>query len=284
MKTFSKQPSNEEKLTIVPCSLCGSHQYRHRWWINGARFVTCTECHLVFQNPRPDYNDLAARYDDAYFQYEIDNEESFFQLMLMGLKDAGFFKSILPSLPSVRRFLDIGCATGRLLSHMKSLGWETAGVELCAESADYGNKTHAVNIHSCDLFQANFPSEHFSTVHASHLIEHVDNPKKFVDEVARILLPGGVFVCVTPTIDGFQSRLHGKQWRSAIPDHVTLFSKKTLRDMCTQAGLKVEVKKTWGGLAAGTAPIWLKKIADRWVKVLGCGDVLLYVARKQAPE
>jgi hypothetical protein len=38
--------------------------------------------------------------------------------------------------------------------------------------------------------------------------------------------------------------------------------------------------KTWGGLAAGTAPGWLKKPVDRLAKKWNFGDVILVVARK----
>ena len=128
--------------------------------------------------------------------------------MLLGLEDASFFGSVVPTLPPINRILDIGCATGRLLSHFKSLGWETRGADLCAESAAYGNEKYGVGIQVGDLLSLDFPSRHFSVVHASHLIEHVDNPALFADKVARILTEEGVFICVTPTIDGFQARLH----------------------------------------------------------------------------
>ena len=102
-----------------------------------------------------------------------------------------------------------------------------------------------------------------------------------MNEIARLLIKGGVFICVTPSIDGFQALLHRGKWRSLIPDHITLFSKKTLRRLLRNAGLSVEIVRTWGGLAVGTAPVWLKKRVDRWVKVLGSGDVVLMAARKK---
>ncbi len=281
MKTFSKTPSDSESLKTVSCPVCGGESFIHRWLIDGARFVQCKACRLVLQNPQPISQDLGARYDDEYFRYEVENEEAFFRLMMLGLNDASFFDKIVPTLPSVNRILDIGCATGRLLSHFKSLGWETGGVDLCAESANYGNKKYDVGIQVGDLLQLGLKEGYYSVIHASHLIEHVDNPGIFVNEIARLLIKGGVFICVTPSIDGFQALLHGGKWRSLIPDHITLFSRKTLKRLLRNAGLSVEIVRTWGGLAVGTAPTWLKKRVDRWVKVLGAGDVVLMAARKK---
>jgi hypothetical protein len=85
---------------------------------------------------------------------------------------------------------------------------------------------------------------------------------------------------VTPNIGGLQARLFGSEWRSAIPDHVTLFDKITLERLLAGAGLAVEKTKTWGGLAAGAAPGWIKRPVDRLSKKFGFGDVVMMVARK----
>ena len=280
MKTYSKTALGDELLQYTPCPVCGNDNSSPIWKVDGACFARCKGCGLVQQNPRPKREDFASRYDNEYFQYEIENEESFFRLMMLGLEDIHFFENIAPTLGEEKRILDVGCATGRLLKHFKSLGWRTDGVELCAESANYGNTHYGVDIHVGDLMELDFPDASFSLVHASHLIEHLDNPSAFAAKVADLLIRNGVFICVTPAMDGLQARLFGKQWRSAIPDHITLFTKPTLKKLLENAGLTIEHVATWGGLAIGAAPLWLKKIADRWVKVVGLGDVVLMAARK----
>jgi len=280
MKTFSKTPAPDEKVEVIPCPVCGGAYFDEKWEIAGSHFVNCRTCGLLLQNPQPLRASLALRYDAEYCAYEIQNQETFFSLMLLGLQDAAFFENIAPTLPSPRKILDVGCATGRLLRHFKEKGWETAGIEICKESAEYGNREYGVNIAVTSMGEFGFPDESFSTVHASHLIEHVDNPTMLAAEVARVLAPGGVFICVTPTTDGFQARLFGSSWRSAIPDHVTLFSLKTLTRLLSNVSLHVELVRTWGGLAAGTVPHWIKKPIDYLAKKWGFGDVLLVVARK----
>lgn len=280
MKTFSKVPVAGEDSRVISCPVCGGGEFRSKWEIEGASFVSCRVCSLIIQNPQPVRNALAARYDAEYFTYEIENEESFFTLMMLGLKDAGFFKNIVPTLPEERRILDVGCATGRLLRHFKQAGWETAGVELCRESVEYGNREYGVNIKMASMEEAGFTDTRFSVVHASHLIEHVEDPAAFTDEVARLLLPGGVFICVTPSSDGMQAKLFGAAWRSAIPDHVSLFNKRTLSRLLGNSGLEVEIIRTWGGLGVGISPAWLKKPIDKLAKKWNFGDVVLIVARK----
>ena len=108
MKTFSMSPG-EEKKRLIRCPVCGYPESSPRW-SGSMGFATCGRCGLVYQNPQPMLEDLAQRYDDEYFEYELENEENFFSLMRKGLEDIGF-PAIAGDLP--RKFLDVGCATGK---------------------------------------------------------------------------------------------------------------------------------------------------------------------------
>ena len=279
MKTFSKTPAESKHIEKI-CAGCGGDRFKPAWKDFTIPFVKCKNCGLVFQNPQPVPDELVGRYDSEYFDYEIDNEDNFFNLMLLGLGDVGFFeieKKLLGKLQQEGKrpvFLDVGCATGRLIFEMKGRGWDVAGVEVCEPAARYGIENRGVDIRISPLEAASFDTASIDVVHCSHLIEHLAEPEVFVEEVARILKPGGIFIIVTPDISGFQARLFGAQWRSAIADHMYLFSKKTLSDLMLKSGFKIQNTASWGGLAAGTAPRWLKRMADSLAKTAGIGDVI----------
>jgi len=275
MKTFSMTPGEETKRQI-DCPVCGCPENSPRW-SGSMGFVTCNSCKLVYQNPQPVLADLALRYDDRYFEYELENEENFFSLMLMGLDDIGF-PDVVGDLP--RSFLDVGCATGKLIAHVKGAGFSEQGVEICAPSARYGIEKRGVNIFIGTLEQAAFRDESFGVVHCSHLIEHLTDPAAFVEEVKLILVPGGIFIVTTPDISGMQARLFKENWRSAIHDHMVLFSRNTLRRLLEDKGFRVEKRRSWGGLAVGTAPAFVKNAADKACKLLNQGDVMILLARK----
>jgi len=239
----------------------------------------------VLQNPQPVFKDVFNRYDKEYFEYEIKNEEAFFSLMLMALSDIGFDsldvaleKSGLP-----KKILDIGCATGKFLYEFKNKGWDVAGIEICKEAAEYGNIHRNVSIYNCTLEEASFPEKSFSVVHASHLIEHLNDPVSFLKEVYRILHDKGFFIVVTPNIDSFQNFIFKSYWRSAIADHLFLYSLKTLKKICNDNGFILMKKGTWGGIPVGKAPAPIKKIFDKIAKKTGCGDVMVMLFKKSLP-
>jgi SAM-dependent methyltransferase len=237
-------------------------------------------------NPQPLADEVGRRYGEDYLVYELANEEPFLELQLLALKDSGFW-DLEGELKKRReldgrkpRVLDCGCAAGALLAELRDRGWDCAGVEICRAEAEYARRERKLDVRSLPLEENRFPGASFDAVLASHLIEHLNSPAAFVSEVRRILAPGGFFIVTTPNIDGFQARLFRGRWRSAIFDHLYLFSVKTLSALLVQKGFVIEKTVTWGGLAAGTAPRPLKRLFDRLAKRCGFGDVVLIRARK----
>ena len=279
-KTYSSAPADERKETVA-CALCGSTGAAPFLSSPGVRFVRCRSCSLVYQDPRPIFADLRRRYGADYFSYELRNEANFFELMKLGLRDVEF-DALTEGLPRPRSVLDVGCATGMLLAWMREKGWTVQGVDLCVESARYGTANRGVPIFAGTLEEARFPAGSFSVVHFSHLIEHVPDPRGFLAEVRRVLSPGGLIVVTTPNIDGLQARLFREGWRSAIADHLTLFSRRTLGRLLAQSGFTVRRIVTWGGLARGTAPRFIKGPVDALAKKWGFGDVMLFLAVRGA--
>jgi len=256
--------------------MCGNTDSKPLWQIGKSIFARCTQCRLVFQNPQPEFSGLKQRYSDEYFQYEIDNQNNFLSLMLKSLDDMNF----KVEKGQGKTFMDIGCATGALLEYVKKFGWNTQGIEICEQSAQYARDIRKVNVFTGPLEDWQGPPETIDVIHSSHVIEHVPDPRYFIKRSASLLKKGGSLFCTTPNISGFQARIFGSEWRSVIEDHLTLFSKPILMDLIESEGFKIQSMKTWGGLAAGTAPAWLKKLADPLAKKTGLGDVMIIHALK----
>jgi len=198
--------------------------------------------------------------------------------MRLGLEDIDF-PALERTISQPRQFLDVGCATGKLIEWIRDRGWDTRGVEVCAPAARYGIARRGVDIHIGTLGTAPFSDNSFDFIHSSHLIEHLTDPAGYIATVNRLLRPGGYFVCVTPNVAGFQSRLLRGRWRSAIADHLFLFNLNTLKRLLEDHGFEISASGTWGGIAAGLAPPWFKKLMDKAAKRWNFGDVMIYLAQ-----
>ena len=283
VKTWSTPVSAGEG-RVIPCILCEGHNFKPALKCEGFTYVRCTGCGLVQMNPQPVTETVLDRYEknygSDYLAYELENEKSFLKLQQLALRDAGFEdleKELLISAAENRKppsVMDIGCATGAMLHYLAKRGWNVSGVEI-SPSGEYARSKRRIKVSSLPLEENHYEAGSYDVILASHLIEHLNNPASLVNEVFRLLKPGGHFFVTTPNIAGFQAKLYRSRWRSAIFDHLYLFSIKTLKALLEKTGFKIEKTCTWGGLAAGIAPAWLKKAADRAVKPLNQGDVMI---------
>jgi SAM-dependent methyltransferase len=299
VKTWST-PVEAGESRLIPCAVCGGRAFKPALACEGFSYVRCGTCGLVQMNPQPLAAEVSRRYGGEYLSYELKNEKPFLELQLLALGDADFWnieqaikdrvagesagaaggvEGVGGGKKGKPRVLDIGCATGTLLAELRNRGWDCAGVEICESEAEYARRERGLDVRGGPLEESHFPDNHFDAVLASHVIEHLTDPAGLVQEVRRILSPGGRFIVTTPNIAGFQAQLFTGHWRSAIFDHLYLFSVKTLTRLLEQNGFTVERIKTWGGLAAGAAPIPIKRVFDKAAKRFGFGDVMLIRAK-----
>jgi len=276
MKTYSSA-WKEEKQKYIACPLCSTNNFSSHFACGGFAFVRCKKCALVQQNPQPEQKEVLARYGKDYLEYELKNEDVYRDLELMALRSVDFFTEKAKG----QRLLDIGSASGCLLEHLKNLGYLAEGLEICKETALYAQSKRGLTVSTLTLEETHYEDASFDIVHASHLIEHLNDPDSFIKECYRILKPLGKLYLTTPNIESLQAFLFKSEWRSAINDHLFLFGKSSLRALLNKNNFTVKKCRTWGGLARGLKPAWAKGFLDKAVKPLGVGDVMILVAVKE---
>ncbi len=271
-----------EQVKFINCDLCGADNAVDYLIFEEYKYVRCSNCGLIYQNPQPNIKPLKRRYSKKYFDYELRNQHNFFELMRKSLQDIKFLEKITPQFPlEKRKFLDIGCATGLLLNYVRQYGWQVQGIEIDEYSADYARKNFNLNIINKTLEHSKIKNESFDVIHWSHVIEHLHSPTAGLEKIHKALKKNGYMLLTTPRVDSFQQRLFKQNWRSYHRDHLTIFSRKTLCRMIEKAGFQILRFFSWGGIAIDAGyPRWIKNIADRTVKLLNKGDVMFLLARK----
>ncbi len=140
----------------------------------------------------------------------------------------------LPATPGT--LVDIGCGNGEYLRTAMDLGWETWGIDLDPKAVETAINTGATVIHG-GFPDTGLPSQYFDVVTLSHVIEHVHNPIAAMQEVFRILRPGGQIWIATPNLDSFGHRRFGPDWRGLEPPrHLVLFTRKSLNKALFDTG------------------------------------------------
>lgn len=264
--------------TFNSCLICGnsnfSKTYLKKW--ENSNFSRCGGCGLIFQNPQECREETHNRYKEEYFQYEVENEQNFFNLIARTIDD---FR-LLDLIPSQSNILEIGSATGLFLKYMDEKGHKSTGIEICTESVEYGRKTHGVNLINLPLEEAVLEENSFDFIHFSHLIEHLNEPGSFLEKVYSLLKKGGYIIVTTPNSSGLFSGYYKDDWRCIVDDHLFLFNRKNLISLLKKRGFTITRELTWGSIPAGKSPVMVKRAADWFVKRTKLGDVVSILAKK----
>ena len=113
--------------------------------------------------------------------------------------------------PPGKRVLDVGCGNGKMLYNFRHKFDELCGVELSEEGASIA--TAALEGLNGDVrrgdIERDLPWEDgfFDVVVLSDVIEHVINLWPAMEEVTRLLKPGGHVVLSTPNVASLRSRI-----------------------------------------------------------------------------
>jgi len=96
--------------------------------------------------------------------------------------------------PDTCIFLDIGCSAGINTVYFGTLVKESVGIEFDSEAVKIGNaqKNKNVTLLIGDAIHLPFKDEIFEVVICNHIYEHVPDAQILMDEVYRILKPGGI--------------------------------------------------------------------------------------------
>lgn len=135
--------------------------------------------------------------------------------------------------------LDVGAGRGEFISFLKSkTDWRLYGVDLMHTNIP-GTEWFVQDLNRNLQFQSGM----FDVVTCIEVIEHVENPRKIVREMFRILKPGGTLVVSTPNNQSWRAVLsyifrdHFVDFtQSSYPAHITAVNRTDLARMCAEAG------------------------------------------------
>ena len=145
-------------------------------------------------------------WDEFYYAFEQKFRGSFEEVKARHLERYGeklrqLAKGATPKAGG-RRILDLGCGRGEFLAVCTEMGWEASGIDL-NETAVGDAKKRGLAARYGDIVShlRTIPSGSIELISSFHVVEHCDPRYTFeiFQETSRVLTPGGVFLCETPS-------------------------------------------------------------------------------------
>ena len=172
---------------------------------------------------------IVSYYDKRYFQ-EHD---------LLSPYLANCIKHIMEN-HNLKRILDVGCATGRLVKFFNKHGLEAFGCDIADVALRQARKINKKGaIFKASATSLPFKNSSFDFICAISMIEHL-TPKeaeKFLKEARRILKPHGFIFLITPNFATPIRLIHGSNWFAyKDPTHVNFYTPKGLSKLLSKFG------------------------------------------------
>lgn len=198
--------------------------------------VQCESCTVVLSPAiwQPQANETM---EDEWFGEDYQAEFSVWVNAFQAWNNRRTLARLAQTRPHSRRLLEIGVGSGSFLNTARKRGYEVMGCDLSAPICERVRRIHGIAMHDKSL--ATLPGENrFDIIVMNHVLEHVNQPIAFLNEVHRLLAPGGVVHIAVPNIACWEAKLAG--WTSYEPYHLAYFDPQTLERTVTTGDLTIE--------------------------------------------
>ena len=228
------------RVTVTHCPVCHGKRLASQFPVAGYGIMRCEDCGLLLTNPQPSDDELARIYGEDYFLVEK-NAAGRLHVDALKTGTADLYLDLLARYglaPAGARLLEVGSGQGDFLARAQARGMDVTGVEYSehANGVAAGKLGGRGRVRRGEVGDVPSSDGPFDVVAASDVIEHVRDPAAFLDDVGRLLKPGGLVFLATPTLDSWSKKLLGRRWMEFKPEHLWYFNRATLRSLLTQHG------------------------------------------------
>lgn len=222
----------------IGCIICGGKVFTK--YLNGSGLARCQACKLVINPKPPSKTELEKYYSNPhYYDYwggVIKGQES--ENIKKEIFDYYFQR--VEQFSKKGNYLDIGCASGYVLEVAQRYGFEPFGVEVSPQVAQIAKEKFNSNIFigtiEKNLSKKTIPEDFFHLISFFDVLEHLDNPLFVLRKIRKCLVAEGLLLITTPDINSFSSKIMRKKWPHILDEHLTYFSKETLRAILDKSG------------------------------------------------
>jgi len=277
----------------MTCVWCGKKSKkifhaRVRWKNLSSTWYRCASCGSLMMSPRPSQREIKKFYESGYrnkiqahgidyrLRYSKKYQPTVFNGYLLSLIDVGISKAHLDSV------LDFGCADGSFLEFAKKyFGQKTVlyGTDVSDEMMDVARK-RGLNVSPLHALES--LGRKFDIIILWDVIEHIENPKKVIALLKKMLTPKGRIVIQTPRVGELAYAL-SENWEHLLPlQHINLASKNGMEQFAKRMRLEIILHKSFGANAPASAvkkPF--KNVFDQLAKKLDFGSEQVLSLRKK---
>ncbi|MEP0805298.1 MAG: class I SAM-dependent methyltransferase [Chloroflexota bacterium] len=121
------------------------------------------------------------------------------------------------------RLLEVGSGMGHLVGQLEDT-FETFGVDINHWAVKKSKEVvNTSQLQTASAQELPFTNHSFNVVIIKHIVEHLPDPQKAIQEIGRVTEPGGTLILATPNLDSLLKPWKGDRWIGyQDPTHISL--------------------------------------------------------------
>ena len=241
----------------ITCPICESNNNKLYVNIYGFQYCECQKCKSIFLANLPNAKELYQGTEDVAVEHYIDKEIFDKRKEIISKPKLDYVLECLNSYYNefkIKSWLDIGCATGELLTFIKDMGIKAIGIE-----SDYREVEFARNVCGLEIIEgyvdSKNPNEEIinaiynsSVISFFNVLEHIPNPINFINDLYQYSNDNCILVFEVPrhpSLASFANLVsHDAVYRHMVPpQHLQIFTEEGVNEILKD---KFEIIGTWG--------------------------------------
>jgi len=214
---------------------------------SGHKLYRCLFCGIIFSRATEPAKGTPVEIYNDYYKPET---ASRFGLVLETLVKAFRFwraQKIASLNPSARSVLDVGSGRGWTLFFLKKyFNYETAvGTQLAVNAYRFSKEKLKLEIYNQDLLEISFEKK-FDIVSSLHVLEHVNEPERYLEKIREILNQRGWLFIEVPNYQAWSRRLVKRRWLALdLKHHLFFFTPASLSALLEKYGFQIKKIRTF---------------------------------------
>jgi 2-polyprenyl-3-methyl-5-hydroxy-6-metoxy-1,4-benzoquinol methylase len=214
------------------CPICGRDDAKPWLAKAGLVLVRCNACGMVYVPTVGAGFVTGEYYDDAGSEYYLSPAK-----LESDYADVRFEREL-------RRFrkhspggsvLDVGCSSGAFLFQLNRRfpgEYQILGTDMSGAPLDYA-ESRGVPVLRGNFLEQDFAGRKFDAITFWAVLEHLGEPRRFLEQAADLLKPGGLCIVLVPNLESLATRLLGARYRYIYPQHLNYFTQASLRRLAS---------------------------------------------------
>jgi SAM-dependent methyltransferase len=220
----------------------------------------CEECGGIYHSPALDADDIERLYTERYRRHSLKDElspDAFFDKIVSLPRESSenwekvvWLSSRIGNTADTGEqpaLLDVGCSAGMFIKLFLdgNPGWTGAGIEPTERFAETGSRRLNLPI-KAGQYRSQLFGRRFQLITLIHVLEHLLDPRDFLQKVREDIAPGGMLYLEVPDLMDFRN-LPINHDRFMSP-HLYYFSRNSLGRLLAESGWRVVEDDVYVGM------------------------------------